>query len=118
VVYPARHLTAAGQGGSAVLRITLTCVVAALDIPAPPCPECRMRGVGGRARIGNARNHCGTCNRFAQQVARTTRKLLIEAVTAEEYERIRLRAELASYPGVLANFLAMYPAAGEEPADE
>lgn len=74
-----------------------------LPIPALPCPECRWRGVGGRARIGNNRNSCTTCNNFVQRVMRLTRKRLKE-LHPEEYEQIRLRVELDLYPQVIEDF--------------
>lgn len=74
-----------------------------LPTPALPCPECRQRGVGGRARIGNNRNRCTTCNNFAQNVMRLTRKRLKE-LHSEEYEAIRQRVELDLYPQVIENF--------------
>jgi len=56
--------------------------------------------VGGGARIGNRRSQCTTCNNFAQNVMRMTRKRLKEA-HAEEYEVIRLKVELDLYPQVV-----------------
>lgn len=40
--------------------------------PPMPCPDCRERGVGGGARIGNQRSTCKRCNSFAQAVGRAT----------------------------------------------
>ena len=72
-----------------------------LPTRALPCPECRkVHGVGGGARIGNRRSQCTTCNNFAQNVMRMTRKRLKEA-HAEEYEVIRLKVELDLYPQVV-----------------
>ena len=80
----------------------------ALDTPALPCPECRLRGLGGKARIGNRRNRCTTCNNFAQNVMRLTRRKLKE-LHEEEYERIRLRVEMDLYPQVMEDFLEAHP---------
>jgi len=79
-----------------------------LDIPALPCPECRMRGHTGMARIGNRRNRCPTCNNFAQNVMRLTRKRLMERY-AEEYTEIRLRTERDLYPQVIEDWTARHP---------
>lgn len=68
-----------------------------------PCPECRLRGVRGGARIGNHRNRCATCNNFAQNVMRMTRKRLKEA-HEQEYEQIRYSVELDLYPQVIEDF--------------
>lgn len=78
-------------------------MAAPLPTPALPCPECRQKGVGGRARIGNNRNRCTTCNNFAQNVMRLTRKQLKER-HSEEYESIRLRVEFDLYPQVIEDF--------------
>lgn len=72
-----------------------------------------MRGHGGRARIGNRRNKCTTCNNFAQNVMRLTRSRL-KAAHEEEYMRIRLRVELDLYPQVMEDFPVRWPAPGEE----
>ena len=55
-----------------------------------------MSGVGGKARIGNRRSQCKTCNNFAQNVMRHTRNRLKEEF-AEEYDRIRIRVEMDLY---------------------
>ena len=68
-----------------------------------PCPECRLHGIGGGARIGNRRNRCETCNNFAQNVMRMTRKRLKER-HEEEYISIRVQVELDLYPQVIENF--------------
>jgi hypothetical protein len=75
------------------------------ETPALPCPECRMNGRGGAARIGNRRNSCVTCNNFAQNVMRISRKRLQE-LHPEEYEKIRLRVEMDLYPQVIQEFPA------------
>lgn len=74
-----------------------------LNSPPLPCPECRARGLGGGARIGNRRSLCRTCNNFAQNVMRHTRNRLKEKY-AEEYERIRLEVEIELYRKVLKDF--------------
>lgn len=84
---------------------------AALLNPMLPCPECRMRGTGGGARIGNHRNSCVTCNNFAQNVMRLTRKRLKE-LHSEEYAVIRLQVERDLYPQVIEDFVAANPKAG------
>lgn len=76
-----------------------------------PCPECRRRGLGGGARIGNRRSVCTTCNNFAQNVMRMTRKRLKER-HEDEYEAIRLQVEADLYPQVLDDWRAM-----ENPVD-
>lgn len=67
-----------------------------------------MSGVGGGARIGNRRSQCTTCNNFAQNVMRHTRKRLMELHT-EEYARIRLEVEIELYRPVLEDFKTRYP---------
>lgn len=62
-----------------------------------------MRGVGGKARIGNRRSQCATCNNFAQNVMRHTRKRLME-LHEDEYQKIRLEVEVELYRDVLADF--------------
>lgn len=62
-----------------------------------------MRGVPGGARIGNRRNRCTTCNNFAQNVMRMTRKRLKER-HEDEYAVIRLQVEMDLYPQVIENF--------------
>lgn len=59
--------------------------------------------MGGKARIGNHRNKCTTCNNFAQNVMRMTRKRLKER-HEEEYISIRVQVELDLYPQVIENF--------------
>lgn len=81
-----------------------------LPTPALPCPECRQRGREGGARIGNRRNQCTTCNNFAQNVMRLTRRRLKEQ-HAEEYERIRVQVELDLYPQVVQRFMDEHPRA-------
>jgi hypothetical protein len=69
-----------------------------------------MRGATGKARIGNRRNTCRTCNDFAQ----ASRRAMIQAVQArfpDECAAIRLEVELALYPAVMARFIQSYPAA-------
>lgn len=65
-----------------------------------------VHGVGGGARIGNRRSQCTTCNNFAQNVMRMTRKRLKER-HAEEYEAIRLKVEMDLYPQVIENWGAL-----------
>lgn len=67
-----------------------------------------MHGVGGGARIGNRRSQCATCNNFAQNVMRGTRKRLMET-HADEYKRIRLEVEIDLYRQVKADFDVRYP---------
>lgn len=62
-----------------------------------------MHKVGGKARIGNRRSQCTTCNNFAQNVMRLTRKRLKE-MHEEEYEQIRLRVEMDLYPQVMESW--------------
>lgn len=78
-----------------------------LPTPALFCPECRtVHGVGGKARIGNRRSTCTTCNNFAQNVMRLTRKRLKEA-HPEEYEEIRVKVEMDLYPQVIESWGAL-----------
>ena len=83
-----------------------------LSHPALPCPECRLdKGVpkrGGKNRIGNRRSMCTTCNNFAQNVMRLTRKRLKEK-HAQEYEQIRLQAEVDLYPQVIEDWIRAHP---------
>lgn len=69
-----------------------------------------MKGVvteKSRARIGNRRSQCETCNTFAQNVRRLALKQFMETHN-EEYQKIRLRIELDLYPQVLEEFSARY----------
>lgn len=70
------------------------------EVPPLPCPECRVRGVTGKARIGNDKRRCTTCNNFARNVYRITSNKL-RAAHAGEFEELRLRTELDLYPQVL-----------------
>jgi hypothetical protein len=72
-----------------------------------------MRGIGGGARIGNRRNRCDTCNNFAQNVMRLTRKALRERYR-DEYEAIRLRVEMDLYPQVLEDHVRVHPASARQ----
>jgi hypothetical protein len=67
-----------------------------------------MRGRGGAARIGNRRNSCDTCNNFAQNVMRLTRKRLADA-HQNEYARLRLEVEVNLYPQVIETFNRKHP---------
>lgn len=69
-----------------------------------------MRGIGGMARIGNRRNGCKTCNKFAQDVMRLTRKRMLEEYP-EEYRRLRVLVEIEQYPDVMEAFMKQYPIA-------
>lgn len=73
------------------------------DTPALPCPECRSKGKGGGARIGNQRNSCRTCNNWAQNVMRLTRKRLMTTF-AKEYKAIQLQVEADLYPQVIEDW--------------
>lgn len=65
------------------------------------CPECLANNHRGDARIGNRRNECMTCNRFAQAVRReTARRLAAEFPRATR--RIRQEAEQAVYDRLAA----------------
>lgn len=70
-----------------------------------PCPECRMRGIGGAARLGSRRTECVTCNNFAQTVGRMARQKLKERYP-EEYEELRAAACIELYPQVIEDFTA------------
>jgi hypothetical protein len=70
-----------------------------------PCPECRERGIGGGAKIGNNRHECATCNRFVQQVRRSTWAMLKQHHEAE-YASLRLEVERELYPRVMTSYLA------------
>lgn len=91
----------------------------ALDpgLPALPCPECMERAhrrlwprrdYGGRFRVGNQRRRCRTCNNFAQNVMRLTRKRLLEKY-ADEYRQLRLQVELDLYPQVVEEWDREHP---------
>jgi ribosomal protein L19E len=69
-----------------------------------------MRGAGGGARIGNRRARCTTCNNFAQNVMRMTRRRLKE-LHEEEYAVIRLQVEADLYPQVIEDFISSHPRA-------
>lgn len=66
-----------------------------------------MAGNDSPMRIGNRRNSCGTCNRFAQGVRRETLKELLKRHPEEALE-LRLRAELTLYPRLIKSFSAEY----------
>lgn len=68
-----------------------------------PCPECRDRGSKG-GRIGNAKNRCGTCNRFNQNVRRRT-LVRLKNRFREEYDQERVLAEVEAYPAVIDEFV-------------
>lgn len=67
-----------------------------------------MRGNEGKARIGNRRNRCTTCNNFAQNVMRLTRRALVDKFP-DEYARIRARVELDLYPQVIEDWNSRHP---------
>jgi hypothetical protein len=71
---------------------------------------CRMKGLGGVARIGNRRNSCKVCNQFAQAVRRRTWARLVD-LHKEEFDQLRLVVELELYPNVIDQFLLRYPQA-------
>lgn len=73
-------------------------------LPSLPCPECKHAGRGGGARIGNRRNVCTTCNNFAQNVMRMTRKRILE-IHSDEYRAMRIKVERDLYPQVLEDYL-------------
>lgn len=75
-----------------------------------PCPECRLAHVGGAARIGNRRSQCRTCNRFVQAVRRNALSRL-QAMHEEDWDRIRLEAEVEVYRKVKDDFDREYEAA-------
>lgn len=62
-----------------------------------------MRGAQGKARIGNRRSECVTCNRFNQRVIRETRKRLKEK-HEDEYARLRMEVERDLYVRVIQEF--------------
>lgn len=66
-----------------------------------------MRGVPGGCRIGNRRNKCGTCNRFAQHVRRSTWRQLAQ-LHAEEFGAMKRVAERELYPTILQEFVQLY----------
>ena len=70
-----------------------------------------MRGHRGGARIGNRRNSCTTCNNFAQNVMRLTRKRLLLKYAAE-YDALRHSVELDLYPQVIEDWLLSHPETG------
>lgn len=71
--------------------------------PALPCPECRYAGHKGKARIGNRRGRCKTCNSFAQNVMRIAREQL-KKNHQEEYSRLKLQVEIDLYPQVIEDW--------------
>lgn len=76
--------------------------------PPLPCPECLANGQKRSwvlFRIGTRKTTCRTCNRFNQDVMRTTRVRFKEEYP-EEYERIRLQVEKSAYREVLAAWVA------------
>ena len=67
-----------------------------------------MRKIPGGCRIGNRRNKCATCNAWAQNVMRLTRKRLME-LHRDEYERLRMLVEADLYPQVIEDHNRRYP---------
>lgn len=72
-------------------------------LPALPCPECRQRGVEGKARIGNYRGVCATCNNFSASVRRVSLNRLRDA-HIEEFRKLRLKVEVDLYPQVIEDW--------------
>jgi len=68
-----------------------------------PCPECRMRGIGGMARLGNRRTECRTCNVFATATGRIARQRLRERYP-EEFTQLLAVAEQELYPQIIEDF--------------
>lgn len=66
-----------------------------------------MSGIGGKARIGNRRSQCATCNNFAQNVMRHTRRRLMEKYRSD-YDRIRMEVEVDLYKDVIERHSAKY----------
>lgn len=60
-----------------------------------PCPECEGRGLGS-VRIGNHRQTCSSCNRFAQAVIRRTGRAFRLAYP-QQYDEVRSRVEREVY---------------------
>lgn len=84
-----------------------------------PCPECRLNGRGGGARIGNNRSGCGTCNRFNQRVLRVARQRLVDKHSTE-YSALRLEVEVELYKELLDEWDLEHfvPVASDIPAPE
>lgn len=95
-----------------VSRFRLSPVPRVSPAPVPfdalPCPECRLRGHGGQARIGNRRNSCETCNNWAQNIARMTGRELRQ-MHPDDYLAIRARIEADRYPLVIEDFVLSHP---------
>ena len=64
-----------------------------------------MNGHEGAARIGNRRSRCRTCNNFAQNVRRIATSRLMQE-HRDEYERLRVQAEMDLYPQVIEEWRA------------
>lgn len=60
------------------------------------CPECVKVYESTKARIGNRKTTCRTCNRFAQAVRRHVARALIDA-HPDEAARLRHAAEHNAY---------------------
>lgn len=73
-----------------------------------------MKGRGGRARIGNRRAKCTTCNNFAQNVLRLARKRLAEKFPSE-YVAIRQAVEGDLYPQVIEQWTDLHPRSRPRP---
>lgn len=89
-----------------------------LPYAALPCPECRVKAsLTGHRRIGNRRNSCTTCNNFAQNVMRLTRKRLKE-MHEDEYLQIRIKAETDLYPQVIEDWNRQQIERGIHPSED
>lgn len=83
-------------------------------LPEPlPCPECRMHGNQGVARIGNNRRFCTLCNRFSAAVRRRAGAALI-AAHPDEYADMRVRLERDLYPRTVEQWISAHPETDRE----
>lgn len=78
------------------------------NLPNLPCPECRVLGIGGGARIGSNRNRCKLCNRYGQSVMRQAGARLRSLFPAE-YRRAYEQVERDTYPVFVEQWLKENP---------
>lgn len=77
-----------------------------------PCPECKLRGLPGRGRIGNNRGRdCRTCNNWAKNVERLTMGE-IRRREPELFLECRDKVEKNLYPQVYEEWVILNPDSG------
>jgi hypothetical protein len=77
-------------------------------VAALPCPECRMRGHEGLARIGNRRSRCAVCNTWAANLVQKASRRLRER-HPDEYRALVALVEADMYPQVIEEHTRRHP---------